>query len=272
MSSRGTTDADATVRGRAVVVPQSTGNIGGEAIDGNVNNLSARSRARSTTLLIGRDADDGAPVSPTPTRITCQLPNWLRMVMHDAGSNAGQSERLPRELVVPVVYDQDTRTIVDLDVARTEELLAEFFEIGRQEWKETEAVLAPLRNVAKLPGAIAREVPALLRGWRNAAADLRQDLNPAAPLRDEPPSERELAQHRAAARSLGAQLAANPRQLEHLRAATLPQAPAMAAGVAAGTYPRHDFAIWVMRNELSGVFTAAEAAELRAAAGLPADP
>src|SRR5690349_6160569 len=111
----GRREARATVRGRAHVVPTTAANIG-DGVDGNMNNFTAKSAAKSTIVLVATSAEDGGPVAPASQRVTVRLPNWLRHVLHDAGSNTGDSDKLPAELHVPVLIDAADRTIVAMDV------------------------------------------------------------------------------------------------------------------------------------------------------------
>ncbi|MBJ7472460.1 MAG: hypothetical protein JHD16_14230 [Solirubrobacteraceae bacterium] len=256
-----------TVRGRAVVVPASTGNVGGELDDGNFNNFTAGSRARSATRLIAQSAEDGRPVASDPQRVTCSLPNWMRLVLHDAGSGYGQAAHLPPELSVPVHIDQATRRIVSLDVDAAEAELQPYRALGRREWKETEAVLAPVRQAVKLPGTVARELPGVVRDWRTSLSELKSDLR-GTPARNEPLTPQELEQRRQMALSARQQLQSNPKQRDKLRRQVLQHGPGIAATVVAGTYPAHEFSAWLMTQEVSGLITEQEAASLRDAAGL----
>ncbi len=260
------------MRGRAKVVPTSTGNVGGGGVtDGNFNNFTAKSRAWSATRLVAVSAEDGGPLPAESQRVESDLPNWLRMVMHDAGSSHGQWEHLPAELQVPVWIDQTTRAIVDVDVDAAAREHEQYRAVGTREWKETEAVLAPVRNAVKLPGAVAREVPAFAREWRSALSDLKADLKPGAPMRDVPLRPKELEQQRRTAAALKYQLERQPTQRAQIRDGVVQNAPSMAAGVVAGTYPSHAFAAWVVFQETSGVISPAEALEYRRAAGVPLD-
>jgi hypothetical protein len=212
-------------------------------------------------------AEDGGAVATESQRVICDLPNWVRMVMHDAGTNDGQHEHLPSEIHVPVFIDVASRTIVALDVEATAVELEPYREVGTCEWKETEAVLAPVRNVVKLPGAVAREVPSALKGWKKAVTDLREDLRPNAPMRDEPLSAKELEQQRSTANQLKYALERDPKQHGKIRESALQAGPQMAQGVAAGSYPRHAFEAWLVFQETSGVITPDEVAAFRQTAG-----
>ncbi len=259
-----------TVRGRAYVVPTSTGNVGsGE--EANFNNLRSKSRAKSATRLVLRSAEDGGSIPTESQRVIVDLPNWLRFVMHDAGTNHGCWEQLPAEIDVPVWVDQQTREIVSLDVEGAARELEQYRAVGTREWKETEAVLAPVRGAIKLPGMVARGVPALAKDWGGAIRELREDFKAGAPMRDEPLSAKELDQQRRTATALRYQLEQNPKQHRQIRDGVVEHGPSMAAGVTAGSYPSHAFAAWVVFQETSGVITADEAAEFRRTAGVPLD-
>lgn len=127
-----------TVRGRALVVPHSTADLGCRS-DGNASHVSAMSRVRSSTLLVAQSADDGRPVSGDSQRVKCTLPNWLVFVMNDGGSGDGGGDGLPAELHVPVFIDAATRHIVDLDVSGAEADLEPYRSVGTREWAELEA-------------------------------------------------------------------------------------------------------------------------------------
>lgn len=252
------------------MVPTSTGNVGsGE--DGNFNNFTAKSKAKSSTRLELRSVEDGGAIPRESQRVTCHLPNWLRMVMHDAGSNHGAWEQLPAELDVPVLVDQTSREIVSVDVDGAAAELEAYRAAGTREWKETEAVLAPVRGAIKLPGMVVRGVPALAKDWGSAISDLRADLRAGAPMRDDPLSAKELDQQRRTATALRYQLEQQPKQFQQIRDGVVEHGPSMAEGVAAGSYPSHGFAAWVVFQETSGVISADEARAFRQTAGVPLD-
>ena len=251
-----------TVRGTARVVPTSTGNIG-DGAEANVNNLTATSAARSSTTLVALWADDGRPVAPAAQQVTAQLPNWLRHVLHDAGSNEGASAELPAELRVPVLIDVVERTIVALDVDGAAAALEPFRAIGTREHKEHEAPLAPVRSAIRLPGQAVRETKDLVSTWGRALASLREPAGA-----DEPLDAQELEKQRRTAVALRAELERNPKRREQVRRTVLTSGPDMATSVRSGAYPSHAFAAWLDFQETSGAITADEAAALRASAGL----
>ena len=252
------------VRGRALVVPLSTGNVGGAGGDGNFNNFTARSRAKSTTMLKAVEADDGGPVVPDQQRITASLPNWLRFVMYLAGSNDEGADELPAELHVPVLLDAERRTIVELDVDGAIALLEPYRAVGTREWKETEAVLAPVRAAVALPGVAVRGVTGFVADWKDALSSVREN----AAKVNRPVPEKELEQMRRTAAMLRHHHERNPAQLAKVREGAVAHGPSMAEGVAAGTYPAHRFDAWVMFQETSGAITPEEAASFRRTAGL----
>lgn len=260
--------AGRTVRGRALVVPGTASGTGGDSWDdGNFSNLRANSRVKAQIKLRGISADDGAPVDTSVQHVACRLRNWLRMVLHDAGTNDGQWKRLPAELQVPVEFDADSRRIVALDDELAGRELAALRAVGVREWKLTESALADVRQAIALPGAVARGAPNLLREARKAGRELADDLR-FDRMRDEPRPPHELEQLRRSASQLRHRLDANPREREKLRSQVLAHYPAMAQGVAAGSYPRHGFEEHLMMQEVSGVLSAAEVAALRRTAGI----
>ena len=256
---RGDSSAQA-VRGRARVVPTSTGNVG-DGPDANVINLSAKAAATSSTTLVALSAEDGGPVVSTAQQVTAQLPNWLRYVMHDAGSNEAAAAELPAEIEVPVLIDAAERTIVSMDVAAAVAELEPLRAIGTREFREDEAPLAPVRSAIKLPGQAVRETKGLFSTWGRALSSLRE------PGADEPLDPDELEKQRRTAAMLRVQFERNPKQREQVRRSVLSSGPSMAADVRARAYPSHAFAAWVDFQETSGVITAAEAAALRESAG-----
>lgn len=246
-----------TVRGRARVVPTSTGNHG----EGNVNNLSAKAAAKCSMLLVALAADDGGPVPTEAQRVIARLPNWLRHVMHDAGSNHGAWADLPAEIDVPVLIDAAERTIVAMDVEGAIVELEALRAIGTREYREHDAPLAPVRTALKLPGLAVRETKDLIATWGKAIGTLRQPDGA-----DEPLDAEELEQRRRTAAVLRVQFERNPKQREQVRRSALTAGPMMASGVRAGTYPSHEFEAWVVFQETAGVITADEAAAFRATA------
>jgi hypothetical protein len=268
MSSRGTTGADATVRGRAVVVPATTANDGtGDGALGlsgaggttHANNLGPDATSISETYLMAVSAEDGGPVADGSVRIEAALPNWLRHVMFDAGSAQGAAAELPAQLEVPVRIDAATRRIVALDVDATATQLADYREIGIREWKHTDAPLAGMRQAAKIPGAIAREAPGLFRGLRKALRGAREDLRE---------RERPHQAQRDAGANVRAQLEANPAQRIQMRSSVLEHGTTMARTVAAGAADADGFEAWLAFNESATILTPDEAASMRRIAGL----
>lgn len=260
-------EREPTVPGRALVVPGSTANIGtGE--EENANTFSHRGKARSLAGLVALSAADGHPVRPGQQTVTAWLPNWMRMVMHDAGTSHGGAEHLPRQLHVPVFIDQAERTIAALDVDGAATELERYREIGRREWKETEAVAAPVRAAAALPGAAVRGVRGFLSSWTGTVAEFREDLT-TGNSPDRPLSDKELEQRRATARALRTTFEQDPKAHLQARDTALKHGPTMARGAAAGSYPPSHFDAWVEFQELSTAITAEEAAQFRLIAATP---
>ena len=246
-----------TVRGRARVVPTTAGNVG-DGVDGNMNNFTAASKAKSTIVLEAVSADDGGPVAPASQRVTVHLSNWLRHVLHDAGSNEGSWAELPAEVHVPVLLDAADRTIVAMDADGAEAELQAYRAVGTRAFKEDDAILAPVRAAISLPGRAVREGKDFVSTWRKALRG--RDA-------DEPLDPTELEQRRRTAAILRVQLERNPKQHAKVRASALAAGPQMAASVRGGVYPPHDFDAWVVFQETSGAISAEEAAAFRHAAG-----
>jgi hypothetical protein len=247
-----------TVRGRARVVPTTAANVG-DGVDGNMNNLTAKSAAKSSVRLEATVAEDGGPVAPGSQRVTVRLPNWLRHVLYDAGSNEGEWADLPAELDVPVLLDANDRTIVAMDVDAAAAELEPYRAVGTRAFKKHDAILAPVRSAMRLPGTAVREGKDFVSTWRkvirNRGGGDDGPLDPA-----------ELEQRRRTAVILRATLERKPKEREKIRSGVLENGPSMAASVRAGGYPPHDFDAWVMFQETSGVISAEEAAGFRAAA------
>ena len=250
------------MRGRARVVPTTAANLG-DGVDGNMNNFTAKSAAKSTVILEAVRADDGGAVAPGSQRVTAHLPNWLRHVLHDAGSNEGEWADLPAEVVVPVLLDATDRTIAAVDVDAAAAELEAYRAVGTRAFKENDAVLAPVRAAIKLPGLAVREGREFVSTWREAFRDRGGGV------KDEPLDPVELEQRRRSAAILRVALERKPKEREKIRSGVLAHGPSMAASVRAGVYPSHDFDAWVMYQETSGVITADEAAAFRRDAAAP---
>lgn len=251
-----------TVRGRARVVPTTAANAGGSD-EANVNNFTAKSAAKSIVVLEAIGADDGGPVAPGSQRVTVRLPNWLRHVLYDAGSNEGEWADLPAEIEVPVLLDAADRTIVAMDVDAAAAELEPYRAVGTRAFKEHDAMLAPVRSAIKLPGVAVREGRDFLSTWGKALRDLGGGGE------DRPLDPKELEQRRRTAATLRVALERKPKDRERIRSSVLASGPSMAAGVRGGVYPSHDFEAWVVFQETSGVISPEEAAAFRRNAAAP---
>ena len=259
------------VAGRAFVVPTAAANVGGDEFS-NFDNLSHRSRAKTRLLLVLRSASDGGPVPAETQEIKQQVGNWVRFVLHSAGTNETWAQALPAELEVPVLIDRASRRIVALDHGGAERELEPYRAAARTEWKQTEAPLADARNIVSLPGDVAREGKDLVRTWRSAARDLRADLKAPAGTPPREPSAEETEQLRRTAVALRYQLERNPKQYAKVRASALQAGPMIAESTRGGTYGHGNFNHWLVLQHTSGVITDAEAEAFRSAAGVPAPP
>ena len=217
-------------------------------------------------LLEAIGADDGGPVAPGSQRVTVRLPNWVRHVLYDAGSNEGEWADLPAELQVPVLLDAADRTIVAMDVDAAAAELEPYRDVGTRAFKENDAILAPVRQAVQLPGVALREAKGFVSTWSKVFRDRGGGGE------DRPLDPVELEQRRRTAAMLRVRLERKPKERQKIRSGVLANGPSMAASVRAGAYPSHDFDAWVMFQETSGVISAEEAAALRDAAAPAREP
>lgn len=253
---------------RAYVVPAQTGSVGE-----NENNLRADSRVRCTTLLVVTSAADGLPCSPDPTLVGCRLANWLRIVLYHAGSGEEVSRDLPPAVHLPVIVEPTSRRIVAVDVDLAERELAPYREVGRRQFLRTESTLAPVRTAIALPGEAIGFARGLAGEWRRSIREFRSGSprspgaagEPHAPAGLGPPawSPEEVEQARVTALTVRAHLAKRPKERERHRASALVAGPMQAANVRGGSMHPVDFEHWLMYQEVSGVLSAEEVADLR---------
>jgi hypothetical protein len=150
-----------TTPGRARVAPASA-TLAGQGEEDNVNNFSANGTSRCKVELQPLTADGPGEVQ----RIDARLPNWLRVVLFCAGTTRDIAPSLPAVIDVPVLLESGTPRIAALDVEATAAELARYRDVGRREWLETEAPLAPVRAAIKLPGMALRGGKDLVDSWR----------------------------------------------------------------------------------------------------------
>lgn len=250
-----------TVPGRALVAPQST-----VPAAGNINQLSANGRVRCKVPLEPLTAQGRGELQVVGAR----LPNWLHTVLYHVGSNYNLGPSLPTELDIPVLLEAGTTRIAAVDVDATIAELERFREIGRREWLETGAGLAPVRNAVQLPGAAVRGVKDLLGTWREAVSDTRTDLN-SEPGRPPKPAwgPKELEQMRRTALQQRRAFARNPKMRAQVRASVMSAAPSMVEGLKHGVRAEADVEAWIMSHEISEILTPEEASALRREASLP---
>lgn len=248
--------SEGSVAARAYVVPYDTHNTGE-----NVNNISAGSRARTQMRLVVISAEDGGAIFDRQQPVTASVPNWLRVVLHYAGSNYGPRE-LPAEIHVPVRIDPQTRAIVEVDVEQAETELAAYRAGATKWWKEDEGPLADVRSAIALPRDAIHGAKGLLGTWRKALSDLREDHG-AGGDRAPAHSPAETEQARRTANALKYRLQRNPKQLAKVRASALQAGPMMADGVKGGASSPADFENWLQFQLTSGAITDDEAEEWR---------
>lgn len=253
-----------TTPGRALVAPQSTGPAAG-----NVNQLSADGRVRCRVALEPLTERGRGELQV----VTAWLPNWLHVVLYHVGSNYNLGPSLPAELDIPVLMETGTARIAAVDVDATIGELERFRELGRREWLETDAVLAPVRNAVKLPGFAVRGVKGLFGTWIEAATDFRDELKstPGTPPKASW-GPQEIEQMRRTAVQQRHAYARDPKLRAKVRASAMAAAPEMVAGVRGGVRAPADVDAWIMSHEVSEILTAEEAAALRQEAGLASRP
>jgi hypothetical protein len=247
-----------------LVAPEST-----LPVAGNVNQFSANGRVRCRVALEPLTAQGRGELQV----VGAWLPNWLHTVLYHVGSNYNLGPSLPAELDIPVLLEAGTTRIAEVDVDATIAELERFREIGRKEWLETGAVLAPVRNAVQLPGAAVRGIKGLFGSWREAASDFRGEL---ASEPGQPPKPawgpKEIEQMRRTALQQRRALARNPKMRAKVRASVMSAAPGMVEGVKQGVRAEADVEAWIMSHEVSEILTPEEAAALRREAALPQPP
>lgn len=233
---------------RALVVPTAARNT-----QGNFNNFSAGSRAKTRLVLVVDDATGQQDVH-------ADVPNWLRIVLAYAGTNYGPQEELPAEIHIPVQIDGNGRIVaVDVDQAAAE--LEPYREAATRWWKRTDAPLADVRNAVALPGEAVRGARDLLGSWRGALSGLRDGA-------PRPVDPREAEQLHRTANTLKYVLQRDPKQYAKVRASALQAGPMMADSTKAGGHSTSDFESWLDFQLTSGAVTDGEVDEWRSRAGL----
>ena len=250
-----------TAPGRALLAPASTGPAG--YVDDNVNNFSADARVRCQVGLEPLTPEGRGPLQTVDAR----LPNWLRIVLYAAGTNHHIGPSLPAEMDVPVLMEAGTSRIASLDVDATAAELRQYRELGRREWLETEAPLAPVRGAVKLPGAAVRGTKDLLGTWRDAVKELRSTPEPGRPPKPSA-SPKEIEQMRRTAVQQRHYWAQHPDERDKYRATALGTGPSIVQGYKAGVRAESDVEAWIMSHEVAEILTAEEATQLRRDAGL----
>lgn len=223
-----------TVAGRALVVP-----FQALIADGNANNRSPDSRAKTRLLLELVSCEPGASLRPGAQKLTAAVPNWVRLVLYSAGSNDELSPELPAEVHVPVRVISDG-TIVRVDVDRVAEDLAPHRDAAVRAFKREEAPLADIRGMASLAADAVRAV----KGPASAEPDEEE-------------------QRRRTANMLKHDLAGRPKRLQKVRASALQAGPMMVANVRSGSMSRDDFESWLRFQVTSGAIDEAEAQQWR---------
>jgi hypothetical protein len=190
-------------------------------------------------------------------------------VLYHVGSNYAIGPSLPAELDIPVLVETGTDRVDAIDVDATVAELEHFHEMGRQEWLETGAVLAPVRNAIKLPGAALTGIRGLLGEWREDAAGLREDIKGGQKGPPRPSwSPKEIEQMRRTAMQQRIAFKRDAELRAKVRANAMIQGPSLVAGYKAGTVHATDVEAVIMSHEVSEILTPEEAATLRRDAGL----
>lgn len=260
------------VRGRARVAPASTRQRGETFHDGaNVGSFSEKERLWVDITLTPVSAEDGLAVPGGAQQVHVSLPGWVVTVLYQAGTNEPLARELPAAVELPVVYDAATRAVVEVDAEAAASELEPYRSAAVGHFKRTESWLAPLRNVAALPGDAVDAGRGVVRRAKDAIGEMRQETAPSAGA--SAPSSwttEEVEALRRNAAILAVRWEKRPKEREQARAAALQALPLQAEQVRAGSVSAADFDVMVMREEVSTAISPSEAAELRALAGLGA--
>jgi hypothetical protein len=259
------------IPGRAKVVPFSTSwNEGDGEHGGNANNWSANAKAKTRVLLTGVTASDGGTIAAGHHEMWQPIHNWVRFVFHFSGSNEEPCSRLPAELEVPVLIDRTTRQIVRIDEDAVAIELADYREVGRREFLEREAVLAPVRGIIAMPKLAAKMARRVVPEFRDLVNDIKSIGDPGTgPVEEVPMDPKELEQLRRTSIGMGHMHQRDPKALARARSSALQAGPVMAQTVAARRQTVSSFEAWLMMQTLSHAISEEEAAQYRRDAGLP---
>ncbi len=251
------------VRGRALVVPTGVKSRG-------YSNFSSRDRVRTSVLVDLLSRSDAGPVQGGQQRVDARLPNWLTIIFFSAGTNDSISDTLPARVEVDVVVETASGRVTAIDVEAAELEYSPYREAAVKEWKETEGVLAPIRNMIALPGAARRATRGLFTAWKDALAEFVSDLksdpgSPSNPVTMASHTPAEVEQLRRSAVILSYRFQNEPKEHQRARESALQAAPSMVASTRGGVRSIADFEEWLMFQSVSTAITEDEALSFRAA-------
>lgn len=258
------------VPGRAFVTPASAKNRGSGGPDGgNENNFSSGGRARSVITLIVRSTETGPPLNTEAQKVKVRLPNWLRIVLFDAGTSYGLWKELPEEFEVPVLVDPLTGKIESMDVEATERELAAYEKLGRRQFRRTEdPIMSPIHLVKESPGMLRRGAKAAFRDLKDLKENVK-DLGKTGPGDLKAPDESEMEARRRTANQLGLLHDRNPKQREKVRESALQAGPSFVQMMQGESIHPLEFEHWLDFQVRSKVITEEEADAWRQQANEP---
>jgi|JI10StandDraft_1071094.scaffolds.fasta_scaffold14020_4 hypothetical protein len=250
-----------TVHGRAWIAPTGT-----RSLYENESNVSADSAVRCHVHLTALSAADGGPVDPTLTKLEARLPNWLRYVFHSAGATDELSKQLPPRIEVNVAIGVQSRRCVAIDVDGAVRDLQPFRAAAVDDWKHSEAALAPVRNLLSAPKAGLKALRGLKGGLKDLVGDIK-DIGAsgpgpgggAAPKPSWKPDEID-AMHRQAA-ILALRYQTRPEEYARARNMAVQSLPSHAQQAAAGQIHRADFDAMLRRELIATTISQQEADE-----------
>jgi hypothetical protein len=253
-------DGPGRVGGRATVAPASTRQHGDSDASSQAGGLSPDERLWVQATLYPTSVADGGAVVNEWQSVRASVPNWVMCVLYSAGTNEPLAAKLPASIEVPVTFDPTSRRIRSVDVEGAMRELDGLRAAVVEHLERADGRLV-------LPGDVASAASAAVSDWKDAVGDLVAGArNPQAVTSSWSPDEVEAMRRNAAILAVRFQL--KPKEREKGRARALQALSLQLQNVATGAMTAGDFAVMVMREEVSTAITADEAAAFRRDAGL----